>query len=130
MNILSVQFHSQKPFHHGEKIPVSLEIDPTAFFPSLRPNDFTILMDVKVEAAGFFELHLVASSEFETDETLEEETRKNFVNANALAIMFPYIRAFIASFTANLGDRFDSLSLPPQSFHGEVPVGEDEPVEN
>ena len=47
---------------------------------------------------------------------------KPFIDINAPAIMFPYVRAFLSTLTANLGAGFPPIILPPQIFQGELEV--------
>jgi len=46
--------------------------------------------------------------------------KKVFVNINAPAIMFPYVRAFITTLTTNLGNVTSPLIIPTQFFKGEL----------
>lgn len=51
---------------------------------------------------------------------LVQNLKKSFVNTNAPAIMFPYVRAFIAMLTSNLGNVTGALNIPPQFFKGDL----------
>jgi preprotein translocase subunit SecB len=46
--------------------------------------------------------------------------KKVFVDINAPAIMFPYVRAFITTLTTNLGNVTSPLIIPTQFFKGEL----------
>jgi preprotein translocase subunit SecB len=61
----------------------------------------------------------VGNFEISSDE-VTEEIRKTLINANATAIMFPYIRAFIATFTANLGHTTGAIDIPTKFFKGNI----------
>jgi preprotein translocase subunit SecB len=88
-------------------------------------------MEVFIHCDKFFDLNLVAIGNFEFDnEFSDEELKKNFVNANAPAIMFPYVRAFVTTITSNLGNVTGPLTIPTQFFQGELPeIEHDETAE-
>ena len=77
-------------------------------------------MDISLVANEFFELSLIAIGHFKFDNDIEESQKKDFVNANAPAIMFPYVRAFITTLTSNLGSVTMPIILPTQFFNGEL----------
>ncbi len=49
---------------------------------------------------------------------MDDEKKKNFINANAPAIMFPYIRAFVTTLTSNIGLGMAPIVIPPHFFKG------------
>jgi preprotein translocase subunit SecB len=77
-------------------------------------------MDVSLKCKEHFDLTLVAFGHFELDVEIEEPQKKVFVNLNAPAIMFPYVRSFITTLTSNLGTITVPIILPTQFFHGEM----------
>ncbi len=71
---------------------------------------------------GFFNLNLVRIGIFEFDKEFEDQKlKKAFVNANALAIMFPYVRSFVTILTTNMGNVTGPLVIPTQFFNGDLP---------
>lgn len=99
--------------------PIDVNIEPRVFLPKEEINKFYILMNVGVTITDFFELSLLAVGKFEVvGEIIEEKSRNSFLNANAPAIMFPYVRAFISTFTSNLGDVTGRVMIPTQFFKG------------
>jgi preprotein translocase subunit SecB len=79
-------------------------------------------MDVTLKAEKYFSLSLLAVGSFSLniDSEKEPELKKQFVNVNAPAIMFPYIRAFITTFTASLGNVTGAIIVPTKFFKGKL----------
>lgn len=63
-------------------------------------DDAPVPFDLFVEMAGYFELR----------EGLEEDLQKNLLNRNAVAIMYPFLRAAVSSLTSTAN--VTSLVLP------------------
>ena len=61
-------------------------------------------VNIEIDVEGFFEF----------DSDLTEEQKKTFFEINAPTILFPYVRAYIASLTALSG--FMPLNLPTINF--------------
>jgi preprotein translocase subunit SecB len=101
---------------------IDIQVEPQVFMPTDHPEVFKIIMKVNLTGEESFRLELVALGNFEISfsEEITPEIRKNLINANATAIMFPYIRAFISTFTANLGNTTGSISIPTKFFKGEI----------
>lgn len=120
VNILNINFNAEKPYDNENAI--DLNIDPKVFHPKDDTKAFQIIMDVSLVCENFFKLKLLALGDFEFSEDINnEELKKNFVNVNAPAIMFPYVRAFINTLTSNLGDVTGALTIPTQFFNGDIP---------
>jgi preprotein translocase subunit SecB len=77
-------------------------------------------MDFDLKSKDCFELALRAVGNFELEQDIDEKLKKSFVNANAPAIMFPYVRSFITTLTSNLGNVIGPLLIPIQFFQGEL----------
>lgn len=100
---------------------INLNVIPKVFYPLGYPQLFSIVMQVNVEAINDFSLKILAVGKFEINhKSIEEKIKKSFINKNAPAIMFPFVRSFISTLTANLGTKFGSLLIPPQFFQGEI----------
>lgn len=117
----SVHLNSTKLHTDIEEFPILVNIEPKVFLPKDSQNTFNIIMNVDISAEDHFTLNVVAVGHFElTQEEVSEEIRKTFINANSTAIMFPYVRAFISTITANLGDVMNRVILPTRFFKGEL----------
>lgn len=118
VDILNVNFNAIAP-REGE-LKIDINCIPKVFYPLDNRNFFRIVMDIELKDERFFELVIRAIGNFELDSELNDELRKIFVNSNAPAIMFPYIRSFISTLTANLGNVVGPLLIPTQFFKGEI----------
>jgi len=107
---------------YDNKTEIDLKIEPKVFYPEKEETIFRIFMEVSLVCKDFFSLTIVGIGNFQFDKEFEDEKlKKIFVNANAPAIMFPYVRAFIATLTANLGNVTGMLTIPTQFFQGDLP---------
>lgn len=109
------------PIDKSEQPQLEVKIIPKVFLPEDKPNEFTIIFDVNIGVKNFFSIAVIAFGFFEFADPLEDILqRKAFINVNAPAIMFPYVRSFLSTFTANLGGSFSPILLPPHFFTGEL----------
>lgn len=100
---------------------IESSVIPKVFYPENAPQQFTIIFDVKVTSKNFFNIAIVAFGFFEFEEgALNDEQKKAFVNTNAPAIVFPYVRSFMTTLTANLGSGIVPLVMPPHFFKGQL----------
>ena len=118
IDILSLQFQSEAP--HNAEEEIKLTINPKVHYPEGDPDSFSIVMSVLAECQMSFTLNVVAVGRFTLDSDAEEGMRKAFVNLNAPAIMFPYVRSFISTMTANMGKSVSTLTIPPHFFKGQL----------
>lgn len=93
---MKVAFNASGPRNKGIKINISC--DPKVYYPKDNLQLFHIIIDITLEAERCFELKILGVGNFEVDTVITPEIKKKFVNANAAAIMFPYIRSFITTF--------------------------------
>jgi preprotein translocase subunit SecB len=115
----NVHFDGFKQYDGESKIDLSVE--PKVFYDSENQKLFKIIMDVKLICEEHFELIVLGIGTFEFDQEISDlEMKKSFVNQNAPAIMFPYVRAFIGTLTSNLGSVTGCLTIPTQFFQGEL----------
>lgn len=68
-------------------------------FPNAEKNDYPF--SLKVEVSGLFEI----------DSKTDDETRNNFIERNAIAILFPYLRAILSVYSSN--SNVGTIVLPP-----------------
>lgn len=106
---------------YDNKSGIDLNIEPKVFYPKDNDLIFKIIMDITLHSDDFFDLNIVAVGTFELDKEFDEtDLKKVFVNTNAPAIMFPYVRAFITTLTSNLGNVTGALTVPTQFFQGDL----------
>lgn len=97
-----------------EKTPVTkdgdeMEIRPQAVIDREK-RQFHINLDIEInDQENSFILKMLAVGIFEYEEQ-EETPLLHFISLNGPALVFPYIRSFISSFTAQSG--FDTITLP------------------
>jgi preprotein translocase subunit SecB len=101
-------------------IPININIDPSIFYPKDSENSFKIVMQVELVSEEYFKLKFTALGNFEILGENTENFQKQFINVNSPAIMFPYIRSFISTFTSNLGGGIKTVVIPPRFFSGEI----------
>lgn len=117
----TVSLHSTEKFKEEEGRIIKSNITPYYFLPKDHANKFGIIMNVEIEAEGYFKLKVIAVGHFElSKEDIDEATRKSFINANSPAIVFPYVRSFISTLTSNVGGVTSPIILPTRFFNGEL----------
>ncbi|SEA87683.1 preprotein translocase subunit SecB [Flavobacterium gillisiae] len=98
------------------------DIDADANLFSINPqaviirseNKIHINFDIEIlDAENNFNLKMLCIGVFDYD-TEDEELILNFMSLNGPAIVFPYIRSFVSSYTALSG--FDTITLPTLNF--------------
>ncbi len=120
VDFVNIKFDTFQPYDNETSI--DLKIDPKVFYPEKEPKSFKILMEVSVSCKDFFDLNIICLGNFEFDKLFDDDIlKKTFVNANAPAIMFPYVRSFITTLTSSLGNVTGTLTIPTQFFQGDLP---------
>lgn len=119
VDIIQVDFNSIKSYKNSRK-KINIDVDPKVSYDINSPKLFRIIMGVSLECEGFFQLSITAIGHFAINRNIDERIKQMFINSNAPAIMFPYIRSFITTFSSNLGQVTGSLVLPPQLFKGRL----------
>lgn len=117
VEISSVNFDSQH-FYDG-KSPINFDVIPKIFYNKMGDDEFKIIMLVNISSDGFFNIDLNAIGGFniiDPNNEIKSKQKESFANLNAPAIMFPYVRAFIATFTGNIGTVIPRINLPTQFF--------------
>lgn len=120
IDIVNVNLNIMTPYDHEKKPPVDINIVPKVFYPEDRPEEFTIIMDLTVNSKEYFNISIVAFGGFSINGKSSDPGFKPFINVNAPAIAFPYVRAFLSTLTSNLGAGFPPLIIPPHFFQGEM----------
>ena len=120
VDFVNIKFDTLKQYDN--KSGIDLNIEPKVFYPKENDLIFKIIMDITLLSEDFFNLNIVAVGTFELDKNFDEtDLKKIFINTNAPAIMFPYVRAFITTLTSNLGNVTGALTIPTQFFQGDLP---------
>lgn len=119
-DFVRVNFFSYQPF--DESTSIKIDVTAKVYFPKGDNRKFEIIMAVTVGVPDFFQLSLDAIGHFKFHNDLDNnvDMRKQLVNRNAPAIMFPYVRAFITTLTSNLGLSMRPLTIPTRFFMGEL----------
>lgn len=123
VDIVKVDFEA-KDRYEG-KSTIDIAIKPSVFYPKGQEDDshFVIMMDITLKCVEKFNLTILALGNFRVGEDLVGEKRKSIINVNAPAIMFPYVRSFISSFTSTVGNPTKGgITIPPQFFKGDLDV--------
>lgn len=124
-----INLNSNEPFFYNDENGINIVITPKVFYPKEQPDFFKIIQEIKLSSDKYFNLFILAVGTFEIKADIDEKIKKSFVNINAPAIMFPYIRAFISTLTTNLGNVTGALTIPTQIFKGELEEIQDLPQE-
>ncbi|WP_115460901.1 protein-export chaperone SecB [Winogradskyella aurantiaca] len=115
-----VNFQSDKVNPTTEGMDIKMNFNPKVHYPKEHPDFFRIVQEINLESEKNFSLFIVAVGTFELGKDTDDATKKSFVNLNAPAIMFPYVRSFISTLTGNLGNVIGTLTIPPQLFQGDL----------
>lgn len=127
VNFISLNYNCSKPYDSEEII---LEITPSLFLYKDSEYLFDIVMAVSVIAKGSFTIETCAIGAFSIGEDASDNYRKIFMNQNAPAIMFPYVRSFLSTITASFGKSTGTIIIPAQTFSGELEVINPHHLEN
>lgn len=115
-----INLKSDNPFVQSPDNIINLIITPKVFYPKNQPDLFKIVQQINLSCENYFELSIVSVGTFELKTDVDVNLKKSFVNNNAPAIMFPYLRAFISTLTSNIGNVTSPLIIPTQFFKGEL----------
>ncbi len=115
-----INLKSENAFIQSPENRINIDIKPKVFYPLEQPDYFKIIQEVTLSSSNFFDLFIISVGTFELKTDVDKNLKKVFVNINAPAIMFPYVRAFITTLTTNLGNVTSPLIIPTQFFKGEL----------
>lgn len=115
-----LNLNSINPILDTKEKEINIIIKPKVFYPREKPAFFKIFQEIELSLDNHFNLFIIAVGTFELIDNLDDSTKKSFINVNAPAIMFPYIRSFISTLTTNLGNVTGPLTIPTQFFRGEL----------
>ena len=113
INFVVPKFHFEKS--NNESSENIFELQPQAYI-SRSINQFHINIEIDIiDSENNFKLKMLSVGIFETNFE-DEKALFSFISLNGPAIIFPYIRSFIANFTSLSG--FDTLTLPTLNLSG------------
>jgi len=115
-----INLKSENAFIQIPENRINIDIKLKVFYPLEQPDYFKIIQEVTLSSSNFFDLFIISVGTFELKTDVDKNLKKVFVNINAPAIMFPYVRAFITTLTTNLGNVTNPLIIPTQFFKGEL----------
>ncbi len=100
---------------NGEAVKISFNITRKVLYKNEDNNSaevtlFVDIFDDKFEDNQPFYMHIEITGYFEVDD-IQSEIGKHLIKYNSVAILFPYVRALITSYTAN--SNVPPLILPP-----------------
>jgi len=119
VDILNVNFNAVAPRTEKE-MQIDINYEPKVYYPVDSKQDFKIIVNIELSAENVFSLSLTAIGNFQLSNDIDGKLKETFINANAPAIMFPYIRSFISTFTSNLGNTVGTIIIPTQFFKGNL----------
>lgn len=93
---------------------------PKVYYPENNQDEFCIFFDLVVKNEEDFELSLTARGDFKTSQKITPDIKISFINTNAPAILYPYLRAFVSTLTTNMGSGFKPILLPVLFFNGKL----------
>lgn len=126
VDIVNFNFSTSTPY--DGKALINLSISPQIFFLKDSPGSFKVIFTIDLKADKYFKIGMVAIGSFKIEGEITEPMKKSFLNTNAPAIMFPYVRSFITLFTTNTGTSTTPIILPPHFFNGDIPILTEEEI--
>ncbi len=120
VDIPIVHLNSEKSKSQNDSVEISVSISAKAFYPNESKNWFKIVQEIHLTCQDFFHLSVVGVGSFELENDIDQNTKQSFININAPAIMFPYMRSFISTLTSNIGNVTGAIVLPPHFFKGNL----------
>lgn len=116
-----VNFHVED-FKLHEELDWTTTIVPKAILSKKEPEQFKIFFELNVSKKDYFNLFVVAVGHFSFGSDLDDQTKNALLNTNAPAILFPYVRSFVSTFSSNVGSIIQPILLPPHFFRGNIMV--------
>ncbi len=115
---LTFSFDEEKIHLEESANTISIDINHTSGFSETPSRFFKVIFNVKVFSNAVLNLSLQHNSVFETKEIINDDFKVSpFVQINAPAIAFPYVRSFVTLLTVNAG--LKPLFLPTYNFEKE-----------
>jgi len=118
VDINDVKFNCHQ-FFDG-KAEIISQIETGTYYPPETKREFKILMKMRIEVRESFVLEIQGIGSFSIDEDINDEIKKSIINKNCTAMMFPYMRSFISTFSSACGNVLGNIVLPVQYFMGDL----------
>lgn len=98
--VSSIQMEIDEAFmHQKEEMEQNITVTPT--FDTQNPNQVVVQMDTRVASKSkLFQFNLTIQGAFQANERFPEELFEKLAQQNAPAILFPFIRSIISTYTA------------------------------
>lgn len=117
VDIIETVLQVERRFNFEGKI--DLKAEAKLVKPS-EDGNFKIVMTVRLYVDDYFSLTVKGVGNFQIESSLSQKEQKDYIDSNAPAIMFPYIRSFISTLSSNCGQSLPTLVIPPQFFQGKL----------
>ena len=125
VDVVQTTFNSSKKFNFETEIKFGIDVK---LITAPIEKDFSLLMKIDLDVENFFSFSITAIGNFELNGATDDADRSAFINVNAPAIMFPYLRSIITTMTANFGGNIiPTIIIPPQFFKNEPLVEVEKP---
>lgn len=112
--INKIEFYNNEDF---EEMPVSIDFSITRKIEYINDEDntFLVTLDIRIfenasENNYPFSMNISITGIFEIDDNNVKD-KENFAEVNSIAILFPYLRSIVSTYTANAN--VQPLILPP-----------------
>jgi preprotein translocase subunit SecB len=114
VNEIHFNLNSAYTKNESNQVPISFDMDKSITYDEAE-NSALLTLNVRIfeNAKGNnypFQFNVITTGYFQVA-NIHDQKERNLVETNAIAILFPYIRALITSFTANAN--IPPLILPP-----------------
>ena len=120
VDILHFDMRTVQAYDKDDPPQIKINNNPFYRFADDDKQILFIVNEIDIALEEFFSIRLVAMGNFELGDDLSKEHLSNYIQVNAPAIMFPYIRSFISLVTLNSGRMIPTITLPPMIFQGEI----------
>ena len=131
VDILHVNMSIQQSCEGDELAEIKINSNPTYSFSPGDDSTFFIVNEISINLKNYFSIELTALGTFQLPEKISAPIINDYIQVNAPAIMFPYIRSFISTLTVNSGKMMPTLTITPMLFRGiiEEPIPKNKPQE-
>ena len=102
-------------FLEGKEKPFEVDINPVGFL-NHKEGIFQLQLQINITDESSFECYVRAIADFKYDKRTKQEVLRNMFSMNSTAIVFPYMRAFVAQLTAISG--YKTINIPTFNLTG------------
>lgn len=114
--VTNMLFKTTSEFDYGVTDTIDLKLGHDILFSDSDNKHFIVMYVVELSnEENTLELSITFKALFETSDIINDSFKKSsFIETNAPAIAFPYLRAFISNFSVNAG--LKPIVLPTMNF--------------